>query len=533
MYVVLWIHRYSIRRVEYSLCRYSYSSISNSLSSSFTCNSKVSSCSNGKVTIRSINSSSINRGTGKIFLLSKGSGVFGALGQGVDLYDCNKYKKIEFFDNYNSSINSNYNGDSINNNNNLFVDKTTINYNSSNINSINMANNNNNDNLNNDVINNSSNNSIDNNSFKSIAAGWGHSAVITGNGDLYIFGRPYDFSSLLRIEQINRFSSMIARYISSSSNSFIFGNGGGGIYPLPIDIQTINNTKSVSCSAGLTCILTNNGEIYCFGLNRWGQCGFKDDSNDHIFHPKKVEGIPSCSSIDTGLQHCIVLTTDGLIYTWGKASKGQLGILHGNNDDNSNNNRKNNNNNEDKHILPPSATPTQVILPPRLVRDNGSVINSGSNNDNNKGKYRRKNSKRTDNDIESSSSSTTTTTITTGVIESIKAMKVSAGFAHSAALSVDGFVYVWGRGMSLECRQKSFLAGTLYVCDDQKTPRLVELPDGRKAIDICSSYFNVVILAEDRSLWTIGMSIIIIVVNTMMISPELRMLIFFKNDMSR
>ena len=505
MSVVLWIHRNSTRRVDYSLSRYRFSSYTSSsrstnrrisfISSSYSCTSS----SNGsKVSCsysRSISSSttSSNRGTGKIFLLSKGSGVFGALGQGVDLYDCNKYKKIAFFDNYST--------DTIKSNN------TSINNDNSN-NSINMTNN---------------NNSI-NNSFKAIAAGWGHSAVITGNGDLYIFGRPYDFSSLLRIEQINRFSSMIARYISSSSNSFIFGNGGGGIYPLPIGIQMINDTKSVSCSAGLTCILTNHGEIYCFGLNRWGQCGYKDDNNDHIFHPKKVEGIPLCSSLDTGLQHCIVLTIDGFIYTWGKASKGQLGILHDDDNNNDNNkNKKNKKNEEDKHILPPSATPTQVILPPLVRGTNSDISASSSTSSSNSSidsKHRRRSGNRKDNATESSSStsptastaspspSSPTTSVAagrkTGVIESVKAMKVSAGFAHSAALSVDGFVYVWGRGMSLECRQKSYLAGTLYVCDDQMTPRLVELPGGRKAIDICSSYFNVVILADDRSLWTIG-----------------------------
>jgi len=380
--------------------------------------------------------------------------VFGALGQGVDLYDCkSKYKKIEFF-NYSDKLSTENDTDSYSSTISNEHDKVNYNGNKS--------------------------------SVKAVAAGWGHSSVITSDGGLYIFGRPYDFSSLLRIDQIYRFSPAVARFISSSSNSFIFGNT-GGFYPTPLDIQAIRNAKSVSCSAGLTCVLTNNGEVYCFGLNRWGQCGYEPESNDHVFNPRKVEDIPLCESIDTGLQHCIVLTTDGLIYTWGKASKGQLGFL------------------SDKTALPPSATPTQVILPPISSGSGDSSSNTSSDSSSNTSSDSSSVSKqRKTNKAKGSKNNSVDIDVKIGIVDSIKAVKVNAGFAHSAALTVDGSVYVWGRGMSLQCKEKSYLSGILKVCDDQLTPRLVELPDGRKAIDICSSYFNVVILAEDRSLWTIG-----------------------------
>jgi len=143
--------------------------------------------------------------------------------------------------------------------------------------------------------------------------------------------------------------------------------------------------------------------------------------------------------------------------------------------------------------LPPSASPCQVILP--HVKGKCSSISTGTTISGSTGSTG-----------SSSSNSGRSSSKSSGaeVKQSIKAIKVSAGFAHSAALTEDGSVYVWGRGMSTECKIKSFLNGTLHVCEDQLTPRLVELPDNRRAIDICSSYFNLVILAEDRSLWAIG-----------------------------
>lgn len=282
-------------------------------------------------------------------LLTQGRGVFGALGQGTKLLDSEVYNSTVKFDTVSESRDGKAN-------------------------------------------------------VSLVAAGWGHSAVIVGDGALYIFGRPYDFSTIMRIDKIYRFSKWIARYVSASSNSMFFGSA-TGYFPTPTRIETDEKVVDLSCSAGLTVFLTETGSVYSLGLNRWGQCGSSSEENAHMFQPTHVLDLPACRKIDAGLQHCIALTNEGDVYTWGKANKGQLGII------------------AEAKDLPPSALPTRVPLeqPYKDGKKGRNLAESGT--------------------------------------DTVKAKSISAGFAHSAALSTDGSVYVWGKGMASEYKDKTFVAG--------------------------------------------------------------------------
>lgn len=161
----------------------------------------------------------------------------------------------------------------------------------------------------------------------SISTGWGHSAMVTKGGKLIICGRPYDFQTLLRLNTINHISNYLARSIASSSNSLIFGKI-LGYYPQPIVLSDLDSVKSVSASAGLTLALLENGDVFSFGLNRWHQCGIpiaKNENGMHIFKPTKIPDLPPIRSLDAGLQHSLALSRDGDVYSWGKGNRGQLG----------------------------------------------------------------------------------------------------------------------------------------------------------------------------------------------------------------
>jgi alpha-tubulin suppressor-like RCC1 family protein len=64
--------------------------------------------------------------------------------------------------------------------------------------------------------------------------------------------------------------------------------------------------------------------VYCFGTNKFGQCG-REDTKKHVFLPSRISALTSCKSIDTGFQHNAAATHAGLVYTWGKGKRGQLG----------------------------------------------------------------------------------------------------------------------------------------------------------------------------------------------------------------
>jgi alpha-tubulin suppressor-like RCC1 family protein len=153
----------------------------------------------------------------------------------------------------------------------------------------------------------------------SISAGWGHSSVGSHLG-LMIFGRPYDFSPLLRINRIHKIFPFFGRTVSNITTWF---GETGGLYKLPSFISELE-IADVSSSAGLTLFLTTSGEVYTFGVNRWGQCGSDNFKIPHMYSPSRIN-VPPMKMIDTGLQHCIGITKNGQVYTWGKGERGQLG----------------------------------------------------------------------------------------------------------------------------------------------------------------------------------------------------------------
>lgn len=233
----------------------------------------------------------------------------------------------------------------------------------------------------------------------SVCAGWGHSLALSSTGGLYVWGRPFDFTSLMRLDKISSMSSFLGRMAALTTNSALLGKSDQyGYFALPQAVPSRGPVRSVSASAGLTAFLTEEGEVFCFGLNRWQQCGIvsatvsghgerrKVDltvgSDMHIAVPVKVQDLPRCQKIDTGLQHCLALSQTGEIFSWGKGSKGQLGHLH-----------------KSENVRDVSTLARKVTI----LDKNGKVT---------------------------------------------RVKDISAGFAHSAAITEDGSVYVWGKGMS-------------------------------------------------------------------------------------
>ena len=48
--------------------------------------------------------------------------------------------------------------------------------------------------------------------IKNVSAGWGHSAIVTQNGQLVIFGRPYDDVTIKAINRVKSVSPSLARF---------------------------------------------------------------------------------------------------------------------------------------------------------------------------------------------------------------------------------------------------------------------------------------------------------------------------------
>ncbi|KAJ8301898.1 hypothetical protein KUTeg_020885 [Tegillarca granosa] len=102
----------------------------------------------------------------------------------------------------------------------------------------------------------------------------------------------------------------------------------------PCRVETLHMLQvkviSVTCGGEHTVALTQHG-LFAWGSSLYGQVGI---GTRHIYsRPMLIDSLSTvpCVSVDCGQYHTIALTVDGEVYTWGWGVHGQLG--HGNPDD--------------------------------------------------------------------------------------------------------------------------------------------------------------------------------------------------------
>ena len=131
---------------------------------------------------------------------------------------------------------------------------------------------------------------------KSVSLGKSHSGAITEDGSLYMWG-----------------------------NSFYGQVGHGKRSNCSEPIKILNNVKSISI--GYTCgAITEDGSLYMWGYNDCGIIGngkypFKDDY--YVCTPTKI--LDHVKSVSIGGYHSGAITEDGSLYMWGDNTYGQIG----------------------------------------------------------------------------------------------------------------------------------------------------------------------------------------------------------------
>ncbi|MBO6522749.1 MAG: T9SS type A sorting domain-containing protein [Balneolaceae bacterium] len=166
-----------------------------------------------------------------------------------------------------------------------------------------------------------------NNSFisgkviSSVAAGAIHSIIIDSAGVAYSFGGTDQ-----------------ADY-STTSNSYL-GRSYDRLKSTPTQLSHSNiagkNIVAVKAGGLQSFLLTDEGKVYGFGSNRFGELGFEDSVDVYVptlinhtnLSGKKVIDIASTGEQATSAHsgHTLLLTEDGSIYAFGRNVEGQLGL---------------------------------------------------------------------------------------------------------------------------------------------------------------------------------------------------------------
>mmetsp|Transcript_29544 Transcript_29544/g.44482 ORF Transcript_29544/g.44482 Transcript_29544/m.44482 type:complete len:799 (-) Transcript_29544:62-2458(-) len=135
---------------------------------------------------------------------------------------------------------------------------------------------------------------------KQIACGSGHTVVLTGEGEVYTWGRGDD-------------------------GRLGHGDNGWKYVPRLTHSLTGQIITHVTCGSYHTAAVSSNGDLYTWGGGMYGKLGHGSESGHST--PRRVEALVGLSVIDIacGSRHTAVVTNKGCLYTWGDKENGVAG----------------------------------------------------------------------------------------------------------------------------------------------------------------------------------------------------------------
>ncbi len=247
-----------------------------------------------------------------------------------------------------------------------------------------------------------------------------HSAAISENGDLYLWGAGDTGIPVKIMEQVKQVSLGEYHSAAISENGDLYlwgfngcgqlgdgdGDGAGSATPKKI----MEHVKAVSLGDNHSAAISENGDLYLWGNNEYGKLG--DGSTENSFVPKKV--MEHVKAVSLGEQHSAAITENGDLYLWGNNECGQLG----------------DGSTESRHLPKKVMEHVKEVglgaCHSAAITENGDLYLWGYNGYGQLG-----------------DGSNTNSITPTKVMENVK--EVSLGYYHSAAVTEEGDLYLWGR----------------------------------------------------------------------------------------
>src|SRR5690348_8519440 len=83
----------------------------------------------------------------------------------------------------------------------------------------------------------------------------------------------------------------------------------------PVLISSLENIKMISCGANHTLALRNDGKVFGFGNNYFGQLSL--GHRDNVYSPVLISSLENIKVIASKINHSLVLRDDGKVFSFG------------------------------------------------------------------------------------------------------------------------------------------------------------------------------------------------------------------------
>jgi hypothetical protein len=101
------------------------------------------------------------------------------------------------------------------------------------------------------------------------------------------------------------------------------GGGGGRKVPFPVQAQNLTGATAVAAGFEHSLALKNDGTVWAWGMNEWGQLG--DGTTSYRYTPVQVQDLSGITAIAAGSGYSLAVKNDGTVWAWGYNYKGALG----------------------------------------------------------------------------------------------------------------------------------------------------------------------------------------------------------------
>ncbi len=144
--------------------------------------------------------------------------------------------------------------------------------------------------------------------IKAICTGTGNSLALDSDGNVWYW---YAFGDLPSGIPSPTSTSPTSSPIPASQN------------PTPTQVMGLGKVTAISAGQRYSLVLQNDGTVWAWGENEWGQLGDGTTTNSDV--PVQVRNLSDVIAISAGHYHSLALKSDGTVWAWGDNESGELG----------------------------------------------------------------------------------------------------------------------------------------------------------------------------------------------------------------